>query len=162
MGTSVPRVRSCRVSASPCLQCLRLPQDRLGPGFRLRPSDRFYPAWSAERQAYLKEYGKYAYGAVGIDEGSQYTYVIYGITKKEAPEIRAKLMAGETVGVHAKVIDRPGYKELTFETLGKGSMKMIALTSMIENELDAEVPVREVMVMKTIGELIERTAEEME
>ena len=48
------------------------------------------------------------------------------------------------------------------KTLGKGSMKMIALTSMIENELDAEVPVREVMVMKTIGELIERTAEEME
>ena len=45
--------------------------------------------------------------------------------------------------------------ETTFETLGKGSMKMIALTSMIENELDAEVPVREVMVMKTIGELIE-------
>ncbi len=44
--------------------------------------------------------------------GSQYTYVIYGITKKKAPEIRAKLMAGETVGVH-KVIDRPGYKELT-------------------------------------------------
>ena len=41
-------------------------------------------------------------------------------------------------------------------------MKMIALTSMIENELDTEVPVREVMVMKTIGELIERTAEEME
>ena len=52
--------------------------------------------------------------------------------------------------------------ETTFEELGKGSMKMIALTSMIENELDAEVPVREVMVMKTIRELIERTAEEME
>lgn len=34
---------------------------------------------------YLKEYGKYAYGAVDIDEGSQYTYVIYGITKKKAP-----------------------------------------------------------------------------
>ena len=52
--------------------------------------------------------------------------------------------------------------DTTFDELGKGSMKMIALTSMIENELDAEVPVREVMVMKTIGELIERTAEEME
>ena len=64
---------------------------------------------------YLKENGKYAYGAVEIDEGAQYTYVIYGITQKKAPEIRAKLMAGETVGVHAKVIDRPGYKELTFE-----------------------------------------------
>lgn len=87
----------------------------IGPGFRSRPSDRFYPAWSQNDKPYLKEYGKYAYGAVDIDEGSQYTYVIYGITKKKAPEIRAKLMAGETVGVHAKVIDRPGYKELTFE-----------------------------------------------
>ena len=48
--------------------------------------------------------------------------------------------------------------ETTFETLGKGSMKMIALTSMIENEL----PVREVMVMKTVSELIERAAEELE
>lgn len=52
--------------------------------------------------------------------------------------------------------------ETTFETLGKGSMKMIALTSMIENELDAEVPVREVMVMTSLSELIERTAEELE
>ena len=41
-------------------------------------------------------------------------------------------------------------------------MKMIALTSMIENELDAEVPIREVMTMKTIGELVERVEEEME
>ncbi len=52
--------------------------------------------------------------------------------------------------------------ETTFETLGKGSMKMIALTSMIENELDAEVPVREVMVMTKLSELIERTADELE
>ena len=52
--------------------------------------------------------------------------------------------------------------ETTFDELGKGSMKMIALTSMIENELDAEVPVREVMVMKTFGELVERVEEEME
>lgn len=52
--------------------------------------------------------------------------------------------------------------DTTFEELGKGSMKMIALTSMIENELDAEVPVREVMVMKTVGELAARVEEEME
>ena len=49
-----------------------------------------------------------------------------------------------------------------FDELGKGSMKMIALTSMIENELDAEVPVREVMVMKNIAELVARVEEEME
>ncbi|QOY60165.1 acyl carrier protein [Thermophilibacter immobilis] len=52
--------------------------------------------------------------------------------------------------------------QTTFEELGKGSMKMIALTSMIENELDAEVPIREVMTMKTVGELVERVADEME
>jgi len=64
---------------------------------------------------YLKEVGKYAYGTVEIDEGAQYTYVVFGVTKKKAPAIREAIMAGETVGVHAKVIDRPGYKELTFE-----------------------------------------------
>lgn len=52
--------------------------------------------------------------------------------------------------------------ETNFDELGKGSMKMIALTSMIENELDAEVPVREVMVMNNIAELVARVEEEME
>ena len=64
---------------------------------------------------YLREVGKYAYGAVELDEGPQYTYVIFGITKKTAKDVRARLMAGETVGVHPKIIDRPGYKELCFE-----------------------------------------------
>ena len=50
----------------------------------------------------------------------------------------------------------------TFDELGKGSMKMIALTSTIENELDAEVTIHEVMKMKTFGELVERVEEEME
>ena len=39
---------------------------------------------------------------------------------------------------------------------------MIALTSMIENELDAEVTVSEIMNMTTFGELVERVAEEAE
>ena len=52
--------------------------------------------------------------------------------------------------------------DTTFDELGKGSMKMIALTSTIENELDAEVTIHEVMKMKTFGELVERVAEEME
>ena len=50
--------------------------------------------------------------------------------------------------------------DTTFDELGKGSMKMIALTSMIENELDAEVT--EIMNMKTFGELVDRVAEEVE
>ena len=52
--------------------------------------------------------------------------------------------------------------ETTFDELGKGSMKMIALTSMIENELDAEVTVTEIMNMKTFGERVDRVAEEVE
>lgn len=52
--------------------------------------------------------------------------------------------------------------DTTFDELGKGSMKMIALTSAIENELDAEVTIHEVMKMKTLGELVERVAEEIE
>ena len=52
--------------------------------------------------------------------------------------------------------------DTTFEELGKGSMKMIALTSTIENELDAEVTIHEVMKMHTFGELVERVAEEIE
>jgi acyl carrier protein len=52
--------------------------------------------------------------------------------------------------------------DTTFDELGKQSMKMIALTSMIENELDAEVTVSEIMNMKTFGELVDRVAEEAE
>lgn len=52
--------------------------------------------------------------------------------------------------------------ETAFDDLGKGSMKMIALTSLIENELDAEVTIHEVMKMKQFGELVERVAEELD
>lgn len=52
--------------------------------------------------------------------------------------------------------------DTTFTELGKESMKMIALTSMIENELDAEVTVSEIMNMQTFGELVDRVAEEVE
>ena len=52
--------------------------------------------------------------------------------------------------------------DTTFDELGKESMKMIALTSTIENELDAEVTIHEVMKMKTFGELVERVEEELD
>lgn len=51
--------------------------------------------------------------------------------------------------------------DTTFDELGNGSMKMIALTSTIENELDAEVTIHEIMKMKTIGELVDRVEEEL-
>lgn len=70
---------------------------------------------------YLKELGraeglgaKYAYGCVDIDEGSEYTYVIYGISKKNAEELRERLRSGERVGVHAVTLPREGYRELCF------------------------------------------------
>ena len=52
--------------------------------------------------------------------------------------------------------------DTAFDELGKGSMKMLALTSTIENELDAEVTIHEIMKMKTFGELVERVEEELE
>ena len=52
--------------------------------------------------------------------------------------------------------------DTTFDELGKESMKMIALTSLIEDELDVEVTIHEVMKMKTFGELVDRVAEEYE
>ena len=60
-----------------------------------------------------------------------------------------------------------GYEgEITPDTLlsdmGTKSMEMIALTSTIENELDAEVTIHEIMTMKTFGELVDRVAEEVE
>ena len=60
-----------------------------------------------------------------------------------------------------------GYEgEITADTLlsdmGTKSMEMIALTSTIENELDAEVTIHEIMTMKTFGELVDRVAEEVE
>lgn len=51
--------------------------------------------------------------------------------------------------------------DTTFEELGGESMKMIALTSTIENELDAEVTIHEIMRMKTLSELIDRVEEEL-
>ncbi len=51
--------------------------------------------------------------------------------------------------------------ETTFESCGKESMKMIGLLAMIENELDIEVPLRDGMNMKTLGELVERVEAEL-
>ena len=60
-----------------------------------------------------------------------------------------------------------GYEgEITAETplaeIGTKSMETIALTSTIENELDAEVSIHEIMTIKTFGELVERVEEEID
>ncbi|QWT17163.1 acyl carrier protein [Collinsella sp. zg1085] len=51
--------------------------------------------------------------------------------------------------------------ETSFDELGGGSMKMIALTSTLENELDVEITIHEIMKMKSLQELIERVEDEL-
>lgn len=64
---------------------------------------------------YLKAEGKYGYGAVQMDEGPIYTFVIFGAGKKQRADINARLKAGETIGVHPKTVQRDGWVELCFE-----------------------------------------------
>lgn len=64
---------------------------------------------------YLKAEGKYGYGAVQMDEGPIYTFVIFGAGKKQRDDINSRLKAGETIGVHPKPIQRNGWVELCFE-----------------------------------------------
>ncbi|MCI1480678.1 MAG: hypothetical protein LKH29_07355 [Eggerthellaceae bacterium] len=64
---------------------------------------------------YLKDEGKYGYGAVQMDEGPIYTFVVYGLTKKNRPELNRRIKAGETIGVHPKNVQRDGWVELCFE-----------------------------------------------
>lgn len=65
---------------------------------------------------YLKAAGKYGYGAVEFEEGCIYTFVVYGITKKNRVELNARIKAGETVGVHPKFLPREeGWTQLCFE-----------------------------------------------
>lgn len=52
-------------------------------------------------------------------------------------------------------------RDTTFDECGKGSMKMIALLAVIENEMDVEIPLREGMNMKTVGELCDRVEAEL-
>ena len=66
---------------------------------------------------YLKALGAYGYGAVELDEGPVYSFVVYGGKKKVVKGIQQRLADGEVIGVHAKPIDRevpvkPGEPEM--------------------------------------------------
>ena len=63
---------------------------------------------------YLKEYGKYAYGAVDIDEFSVHLRHLRHY-QEEGPRDSRQAHGGRDRWRPCKVIDRPGYKELTFE-----------------------------------------------
>ena len=55
---------------------------------------------------YLKALGGYGYGAVKLDEGPVYTFVVFAGKKKAVKKLQERLHAGEVIGVHAKPIDR--------------------------------------------------------
>ena len=67
---------------------------------------------------YLKAVAPYGYGAVKLDEGPVYTFVVFAGKKKIVKGLQQRLADGEVIGVHAKAIDRevptkPGFPEMT-------------------------------------------------
>ncbi len=75
---------------------------------------------------YLKDEGAYGYGLVQLDEGPEYTFVVYGGKKKVVKKLQERLHAGEEIGVHARPIQREvplkpgsdemvGFSQLCFE-----------------------------------------------
>ena len=66
---------------------------------------------------YLKAVAPYGYGAVQLDEGPIYTFVVFAGKKKIVKGLQQRLADGEVIGVHAKPIDRevplkPGSDEM--------------------------------------------------
>ena len=55
---------------------------------------------------YLKAEGAYGSGAVELDEGPIYTFVVYVGSKKALKGIQQRLADGEVIGVHAKALTR--------------------------------------------------------
>lgn len=51
-------------------------------------------------------------------------------------------------------------RDTPIKELGQKSLQLVALNSRIEEELGVGVPIREVMKMKTVGDLIDRVDQE--
>jgi hypothetical protein len=69
------------------------------------------PAALSSKPEY-KKMKKYAYGEVELEEGSRFNAVVLGISKKNRPELTAKL----PLNIHAKIIERDiGVKTVVFE-----------------------------------------------
>lgn len=64
---------------------------------------------------YLKAIAPYGYGAVQLDEGPVYTFVVFASSKKVVKGLQDRLHAGEEIRVHAKPIEREGWSQLCFE-----------------------------------------------
>ena len=69
------------------------------------------PAALSSKPEY-KNFGKYAYGEIELEEGSRLNGVILGVNKKKRKELQDKL----PVSCHAVIIDREiGVKSVAFE-----------------------------------------------
>lgn len=69
------------------------------------------PAALSSKPEY-KKMKKYSYGEVELEEGSRFNAVVLGISKKNRPELTAKL----PLNIHAKIIERDiGVKTVVFE-----------------------------------------------
>lgn len=55
---------------------------------------------------HLKAHGGYGYGLVKLDEGPEYSFVVYCGKKRAVKAIQARLKDGEVIGVHARPIER--------------------------------------------------------
>lgn len=61
----------------------------------------------------LKGMGPYCFGAVSLKEGGKMNAVVFGVSRKNAKEIRKNL----PVPVRAKITQMDGYKSLFFEVV---------------------------------------------
>ena len=68
------------------------------------------PAALSSKPEY-KAIGKYCYGEVELEEGSQLNGVVRGVSKKNRAELQEKL----PVSCHAVIYQRDGYKTVIFE-----------------------------------------------
>lgn len=77
-----------------------------------------------------------------------------------------KQLEEKIVGYFALTFQREakdlGPGTLIKEELGGTSMKMVALISLVENELDIMIPLPEAGKFKTIGDVIDRLAAEVQ
>lgn len=65
---------------------------------------------------YLDEISKkYAFGSVKLEEGVEFNTVIFGISKRNAPELKERIRSGEGVPVKARITQREGFKTLYFD-----------------------------------------------
>ena len=65
---------------------------------------------------YLDEISKkYAFGSVLLEEGVEFNTVIFGVSKRNAQDLKDRIRSGEGVPVKARITQREGFKTLYFD-----------------------------------------------